>query len=84
MENNKEPINANENAAIMVFFSLNFSTKMPAGIDITPYAMKNANGNSEDKVKLRLKLLITSGFKAPRIFVMKEITKNVDNINITM
>jgi hypothetical protein len=57
---------------------------MPAGIDITPYAIKNAKGNRAAKVKLKLKLCITSGLSEPNIFVMKEITKKIKKINATI
>jgi hypothetical protein len=62
---------------------LYLSTRIPAGIDITPYAMKNANGRKAENVKLNLKLLIMSGLRAPKMFVIKEMTKKVKKINPT-
>lgn len=84
IENINAPINAIEKAAIIVFFSLYFSTRMPAGIDITPYAIKKAKGRNAESVKLSPKLLITSGFSAPRIFVISDMTKNVRKISPTI
>ena len=49
-----------------------------------PYAIKNAKGKRAESVRLRLKLVITSGLSAPRIFVINDITKNVKNISPTM
>jgi hypothetical protein len=51
---------------------------------MTPYAIKKENGKNPAMVSLRSKLCETLGFKAPRIFVKKEITKNVINIKTTI
>jgi len=53
-------------------------------MDITPYATKNEKGSNETNVKLRLKLLMMSGTRGPRILVINEITKNTMNIKITI
>jgi hypothetical protein len=45
--------------------------------------MKNAKGRNAENVKLSLKLLITSGLRAPKMFVIKEMTKKVKKINPT-
>jgi len=45
--------------------------------------MKNANGRNAEYVKLSLKLLITFGLSAPKIFVIKEMKKKVKKINPT-
>ena len=46
--------------------------------------MKNAKGRKAEKIRLNLKLLITSGLSAPKMFVIKEMTKNVRKINPTI
>jgi hypothetical protein len=46
--------------------------------------MKNAKGRKAENVKLSLKLLITSGLRAPNMFVIMEITKKVKKINPTI
>jgi hypothetical protein len=58
-------------------FSLYFSDKKPAGIDITPYAIKKENGNNPVNVRLRSKLSLTSTIIELRIFVINDITKNI-------
>ena len=60
----------------MGFFSPQRSTAKPAGIYITPYAMKNANGRMAAIVSDTWKPAMMSGTNGPRIFVRKEITKN--------
>ena len=59
------------------FLSLYFSDKNPAGIDITPQAIKKANGNKPVSVRLKSKLSLTSTIIELRIFVINEITKNM-------
>ena len=51
LTNNTLPNNASENAISMTFFSPKLCTNNPAGIDITPYAIKNANGKKPARVK---------------------------------
>ena len=41
----RDPANAKKNASIIIRFSPHFSSRTPEGIDITPYAIKNANGS---------------------------------------
>src|SRR3984885_10590169 len=67
----------------MGFFSPQRSTANPAGIDITPYAMKNANGRIAAIVSDTWKSAMMSGTNGPRIFVRKEITKNTKNTSAT-
>src|SRR3984885_4554764 len=67
----------------MGFFSPQRSTANPAGIDITPYAMKNANGRIAAIVSDTWKSAMMSGTNGPRIFVRKEITKNTKNTTAT-
>src|ERR1700733_615805 len=69
--------------ATMGFFSPQRCTAKPAGIDITPYAMKNANGRMAAIVSDTWKSAIMSGTKGPRIFVRKEMTKNTKNTTAT-
>jgi hypothetical protein len=45
--------------------------------------MKNAKGRKAENVKLNLKLLITLGLRAPKMFVIKEMTKKVKKISPT-
>jgi len=45
--------------------------------------MKNANGRKAEYVKLSLKLFITFGLSAPKMFVIKEMKKKVKKINPT-
>ena len=70
-------------AATMTGFSWNFSMSKPAGIDITPYAIKNANGSTATSVRLSLKSSIISGTRGPMIFVRNEITKKVRKMRLT-
>ena len=79
-----EPINATTNAATIIVFSLYFCTSMLDGIDITPYAIKKANGKRPASKSLRLKSFINSGESGPMILVKKEITKNVSMMSATM
>src|SRR4029077_7202307 len=67
----------------MGFFSPHRCTAKPAGIDITPYAMKNANGRIAAIVGDTGKPAMMSGTNGPRIFVRKEITKNTKNTTAT-
>src|SRR5579859_5333330 len=67
----------------MSFFSPQRSTAKPAGIDITPYAMKNANGRIAAIVSDTWKSAMMSGTSGPRMFVRKEITKNTKNTTAT-
>src|ERR1700734_3610567 len=67
----------------MGFFSPQRSTAKPAGIDITPYAMKNAKGRIAAIVSDTWKSAMMSGTNGPRIFVRKEITKNTKNTTAT-
>src|SRR6266852_3651153 len=67
----------------MGFFSPQRCTAKPAGIDITPYAMKNANGRIAAIVSDTWKSAMMSGTNGPRIFVRKEITKNTKNTTAT-
>jgi hypothetical protein len=46
-------------------------------MDMTPYAMKNANGSTATSVRLRLKSSMISGTSGPMMFVRNEMTKNV-------
>lgn len=55
----------------------------PAGIDMTPYAIKNANGRTATSVKLNSKSSIISGTRGPMIFVRNEITKKVRKMRPT-
>src|ERR1700736_883860 len=65
--------------ATMGFFSPQRCTAKPAGIDITPYAMKNENGRIAAIVSDTWKSGMMSGTKGPRIFVRKEMKKNTKN-----
>src|SRR3954471_1656534 len=67
----------------MSFFSPQRCTAKPAGIDITPYAMKNANGRIAAIVSDTWKPAMMSGTNGPRILVRKEITKNTKNTTAT-
>src|ERR1700691_870845 len=67
----------------MGFFSPQRCTAKPAGIDITPYAMKNANGRIAAIVSDTWKPAMMSGTNGPRILVRKEITKNTKNTTVT-
>src|ERR1700722_20125237 len=67
----------------MGFFSPQGSTAKPAGIDITPNAMKNANGRTAAIVSDTWKSAMMSGTNGPRMFVRKEITKNTKNTTAT-
>ena len=78
------PINAIAKAKSITNFPPYFSVMTPAGIDIKPYATKNAKGKNETKVKLRLKELIISGMSGPIILVKNEMTKNVNKTRPTM
>ena len=81
--NTIEAISAKMKAVSIILFSPNFSTIKPAGIDITPYAIKNAKGKNPAMVSLKLKLDETLGFSAPKMFVKNEITKKVIKTNTT-
>jgi len=50
---------------------------IPAGIDISPYAIKNENGSIPVIVPVREKLSLTFGFIEPKIFVRKEMAKKI-------
>ena len=78
------PAKANENAATSMVFPPYFSTNIPEGIDMNPYAIKNANGRSETSTRLRLKLSMISGMIGPRIFERNEMTKNTARISRTI
>src|ERR1700678_1689178 len=67
----------------MGFCSPQRCTAKPAGIDITPYAMKNANGRIATIVSDTWNPVMMSGTNGPRIFVRKEITKNTKNTTAT-
>ena len=67
----------------MSFFSPQSCTAKPAGIENTPYAMKNANGRTLAMVSDTWKPVMMSGTRGPRIFVRKEITKNTKNTTPT-
>jgi hypothetical protein len=81
---NKDATIASIKPNTIIFFSPNFSSIKPAGIDITPYAIKKENGKNPAIVALRSKLDETLGFKAPRILVKNEITKKVKRISNTI
>jgi len=81
---NIAPINALENARINTGLSEYLSTRIPAGMDITPYATKKAKGRKPARPKLNLKLVIISGIMGPRIFVRNEITKKIIRISATI
>src|SRR5206468_9889156 len=72
------------NAAIMTGFSEYFSTQNPAGIDISPYAMKKEKGRRAAAVRLTWKLLMMSGTIGPKILVKSDITKNVKKTRPTI
>jgi hypothetical protein len=78
-----EPTKATTKAATMTGFSWNFSISSPAGMDMTPYAMKNANGSTATRVRLKSKSSIISGTRGPMMFVRNEITKKVRKIRPT-
>jgi hypothetical protein len=67
----------------MTFFSWYVSSSIPAGIDMTPYAIKKEKGRRETKVRFRSKLWIKSGIIGPMMFEMNEITKKVIMIRKT-
>jgi hypothetical protein len=67
----------------MIFFSLYFSTRIPAGIETMPYAIKKAKGRTATNVRLNLKPLMISGTNGPMILVRNEITKKVNRIRAT-
>jgi len=71
-------------AAIITGFSPKRSTRNPAGIDITPYAIKKENGNKAAAARLTLKLVMMSGTIGPRMLVSSDITKNVRKTMLTM
>ncbi|GAA6203673.1 hypothetical protein NBRC116600_04700 [Thalassotalea sp. SU-HH00458] len=77
------PIADNKKAEIITGFSEYFSTKIPDGIDITPYATKNAKGKKPANPTLSSKLCIMSGIKGPKIFVKNEITKKTTKTKAT-
>jgi hypothetical protein len=72
-----EPTAADTKADIITGFSLKRSTRNPAGIDMTPYAMKKEKTRNPAAVRLTWKLLIISGTIGPRMFVSRDMTKNV-------
>ena len=57
---------------------------MLEGMDITPYAIKKAKGNTPANRSLSLKSFINSGDNGPMILVRKEITKNVSMMSVTI
>src|SRR5690242_21237524 len=68
---------ATDKAPSIVGFSLKRSTKNPAGMEITPYAMKKEKGSKAAADKLTPKLLMMSGTSGPRMFVDRDITKKI-------
>jgi len=80
IENNSAPEKERIQARVRLFFSRYFCISMPAGIDIKPYAIKNEKGSIPVIVPLSVKLSLTLGLIDPRIFVTKEITKNIRKI----
>ena len=70
-------------AATMTGFSWNLSISSPAGIDMTPYAMKNAKGSTATRVRLKLKSSMISGTRGPMMFVRNEMTKKVRKMRPT-
>ena len=79
-----DPSKAAKKAKIMTGFSENLSTRKPAGMDITPYAIKNAKAKNPAAVRLSWKLLMMSGTIGPRMLVSREITKKMIMISETM
>ena len=79
-----EPAAPATNATAITGFSVKRSTKKPAGIDITPYAIKKAKIRKPAAVRLTWKLPIISGTMAFRILVISEMTKNVRNTSPVM
>jgi len=57
---------------------------IPEGTDITPYAIKNADGKKPAKNKLKSKLTFISSRIEFKIFVINDITKKIKNINDTI
>jgi hypothetical protein len=82
--NSIAPPKANKKALISKDFSGNFSTNIPEGMDMTPYATKKAKGRNPANPILRLKLSMISGIIGPRILVRKEMTKNIRKIRMTI
>jgi len=82
--NAKAPDDARINATNMTFFSLYFSTNIPAGIDMIPYAEKKAKVINPKEENSRLKLSFIPGFSAPKILVRNEITKNTSSTKPTI
>ena len=68
----------------MTGFSPKRSRRKPAGIDITPYAMKKENGKNAAAAKRTWKLLMMSGTMGPRMLVSSDITKKTRKTNPTM
>lgn len=52
-------------------------------MDMTPYAMKNANGRTATSVRLNWKSSMISGMSGPMMFVRNEMTKNVRKMRTT-
>ena len=82
--NRMEAARASKKANSISTFSPYLSTIKPAGIDITPQAIKKAKGKNPAIVSLKLKLDETLGFKAPSMLVKNDITKNITNISTTI
>ena len=82
-ENRRAPVKARIQAKTRLFFSLNFCTIIPEGIDIKAYAIKNENGSSPVMVPFREKLSLTFGLIEPRILVKKDMAKKIRKIRIT-
>jgi hypothetical protein len=79
-----EPASASSHAPTSTGFAPNLSRSIPAGIDITPYAMKNENGRKLASARLNAKPLMMSGTSGPRMLVMNEITKKMRNTSNTI
>jgi hypothetical protein len=77
MAKRKEAASAMAKETTRTVFSLNFSISTPAGIDITPYAIKKEKGRNPARPKLSLKSSKMFGTSGPRMFVNNEITKKI-------
>jgi len=62
----------------------NRSDKKPAGIDMTPYAMKNEKGKRPVIARLKSKLSLTSTRIELRMLVTKDMTKKISMTNNTI
>jgi len=71
-----EPKKARKKEQIKTLFSPYFSSNIPAGIDIGPYAIKNAKGINPTRASLKSNVLFISGLSGLRILVKNEIIKN--------